>query len=96
MLSKKEKIGAEQMSRHRDMYLSRAFNKLDGTSGSLNVSKVCSTERLLNGDKKMAAEQSMNQYSKETAVTDNLLKLPDIDNIMQKNSLNSTPEPSNE
>jgi len=40
MLSKKEKIGAEQMSRHRDMYLSRAFNKLDDTSGSLNVSKV--------------------------------------------------------
>jgi hypothetical protein len=29
-------------------------------------------------------------------VTDNLLKLPDIENIMQKNSLNSTPEPSNE
>lgn len=61
MLSKKEKIGAEEMSRHRDMYVSRAFNKLDVSNGSItNGSKVTSIDRLNNGDKKMAAEQSMN------------------------------------
>ena len=62
MLSKKEKIGADQMSRVRDMYLSRAFSKLNGTSVTTNnASKVPSVERQNNGDKKMAPpEQSMN------------------------------------
>jgi hypothetical protein len=57
MLSKKEKIGAEQLSRHRDMYISRAFNKLNVSNSSINNgSKVTSIERLNNGDKKLAVE----------------------------------------
>jgi len=62
MLSKKEKLGADHVSRVRDMYLSRAFNILNGTSVTTNnASKVPSVERQNNGDKKMAPlEQSMN------------------------------------
>lgn len=96
MLSKKEKIGADQMSRVRDMYLSRAFTKINGTSVTTNnASKVPSVERQNNGDKKIAVEQSINQYSKETAITDTL-KLPEIDNMLQNHSLNSTPEPTHD
>ena len=97
MLSKKEKLGADQVSRVRDMYLFHAFSKLNGISVTTNnTSKVPSIDRQNNGDKKMApAEQSINQYSKETAITDTL-KLPDIDNMLQNHSLNSTPEPTHD
>ena len=57
MLSKKVKVVAEEMSRDRDMYISRAFNKLNVSNSSINNgSKVTSIERLNNGDKKLAVE----------------------------------------
>ena len=62
MLSKKEKLGADQVSRVRDMYLSHAFSKINGIRVTTNnASKVPSIDRQNNVDKKMApAEQSMN------------------------------------